>query len=78
MASCAPSGDHDGNAEPPGSLVICLAPVPSEFAVKICWTLLTVRVKAILPSNFAAGVTAFDGADNAPAPALFTARTVNV
>jgi hypothetical protein len=35
-------------------------------------------VKAILPLIFATGVTAFEGVDGEPAPALFTARTVKV
>ena len=38
----------------------------------------TVLAKAILPLNLDLGVTAFDGVEGAPAPALFTARTVNV
>src|SRR5438874_12868553 len=70
IASLVPSGDHDGIAEPPGSSEICVAPLPSEFAVKICETPLTVRENAILPLKRAVGVTTLEGTEGGPVPAL--------
>jgi hypothetical protein len=78
IASCVPSGDHDGIADPLGSLVICTTLLPSEAAVKICGSVPTVRVNATFPLDFDAGVTAFDGAEAGPVPALFAALTVKV
>src|SRR5581483_5886290 len=78
IASCVPSGDHVGKAPPPGKLVICCTSVPSSAEVKTWSFPATVRVKAILPLNFAAGITGLDGADGGPTPTLLVASTVNV